>query len=162
MYGKVKRKVTRIAPRRVVAPISSKEQAAKDLAAQRELRKTPAEAARDAAAAAEEAKADAKKEKRREAAAKRKAEKEKKAKKKPAKKAKKKVAKKAKKAVKKVAKAAKKPAKKAKKKATKKRIKWSEDMTQKELYAIAKKHGLKVLSKDWKSEIIRELKKATK
>ena len=33
-------------------------------------------------------------------------------------------------------------------------------MTQKKLYVIAKKAGLKVLSKDWKSEIIRELKKA--
>ena len=52
------------------------------------------------------------------------------------------------------------PKKAAKKAAAK--IKWSEDMTQKTLYAIAKKHGLDVRAKDWKSEIISALKKASK
>ena len=65
-------------------------------------------------------------------------------------------------AAEKAAPAAKKAApKKAAKKAAAK-IKWSEDMTQKTLYAIAKKHGLDVRAKDWKSEIISALKKASK
>ena len=158
MYGKVKRKVTRVAPR-PSATVDPKAQAAKELQAQLDLRKTPAQIAAEAAKAEEEAKKEARKAKRREAAAKRKA-------KKTAKKTTKKAAKKTKKAAKKVTKAAKKTTKKAKKKAkkttkkAKKKVKWSEDMTQKELYKIAKKAGLDVRSKDWKHEIVAALKKA--
>lgn len=92
-------------------------------------------------------------------AAKKKASKKKVAKKKTAKKAAaKKVAKKATK--KKVAKkATKKPAKKKPAKKKPKTLKWDEEMTQKELYRLAKDAGLNVLSKDWKSEIIKEIKK---
>jgi hypothetical protein len=81
------------------------------------------------------------------------------AKKAAAKKVTKKVAKKKTASKKKVAKkATKKP---AKKKAAKKpkTLKWDEEMTQKELYRLAKDAGLNVLSKDWKSEIIKEIKK---
>jgi len=53
------------------------------------------------------------------------------------------------------------PKKAAPKKAATK-IKWSEDMTQKALYAVAKKHGLDVRAKDWKHELIAALKKASK
>jgi hypothetical protein len=98
----------------------------------------------------------------------------------PKKKASKKAAKK--KAVAKKAPAKKKAAKKAapkkkaakkkttKKKATKKKaaakkpkaIKWDESMTQKELYKKAKAAGLNVRAKDWKSEIVAEIKKYNK
>jgi hypothetical protein len=50
------------------------------------------------------------------------------------------------------------PKKEAPKKA--KKPKWDEDMTQKELYQIAKKAGLDVKSRDWKHEIIAALKRA--
>lgn len=60
------------------------------------------------------------------------------------------------------------PPKTAAKTATKKTVskppllEWDESMTQKELYRIAKGAGLNVKSKDWKSEIIAEIKKANK
>lgn len=60
-------------------------------------------------------------------------------------------------------KAPKKPAaetKAPKKEPAKKKPKWNEDMTQKELYLIAKKAGLDVKSRDWKHEILAALKKA--
>lgn len=43
-----------------------------------------------------------------------------------------------------------------------KAIKWDEGMTQKALYRLAKDAGLKVLSKDWKEEIVRAIKKHNK
>lgn len=43
-----------------------------------------------------------------------------------------------------------------------KTIKWDEGMTQKALYRLAKDAGLKVLSKDWKEEIVRAIKKHNK
>jgi hypothetical protein len=91
-------------------------------------------------------------------AAKKKASKKKVAKKAAAKKVTKKVAKKTASKKKVAKKATKKP---AKKKAAKKpkTLKWDEEMTQKELYRLAKDAGLNVLSKDWKSEIIKEIKK---
>jgi hypothetical protein len=68
---------------------------------------------------------------------------------------------KAKKAAKKVTKAV---AKKAAKKVVKKLkvIKWSEDDTQKVLHQKAKKAGLDVRSKDWKSEIVQAIEKHNK
>lgn len=86
------------------------------------------------------------------------------------------VPKKKKKAVKKVPAATKKVAKKAvkkepvaAKKTTKKSavkklkpLKWDETMTQKELYKKAKAAGLDVKARDWKSEIVAEIKKHNK
>jgi len=56
----------------------------------------------------------------------------------------------------------KKAAKEAPKKKDKPKIKWDPDMTKDELYQIAKKAGLDVRARDWKEEIIAELKKASK
>jgi len=108
--------------------------------------------ARQAADAEEAAVKEAKLAKRREVAAKAKKAKAKVTKPKTAKKA---VAKKA----------TKKTTKKVAKKATVKKIKeikWSEDDTQKVLYAKAKKAGLDVRTKDWKSEIVSAIKKHNK
>jgi len=112
--------------------------------------------ARQAADAEEAAVKEAKLAKRREVAAKAKKAKAKVTKPKTAKKA---VAKKATK------KTTKKTTKKVAKKATVKKIKeikWSEDDTQKVLYAKAKKAGLDVRTKDWKSEIVSAIKKHNK
>jgi len=111
--------------------------------------------ARQAADAEEAAVKEAKLAKRREVAAKAKKAKAKVTKPKTAKKA---VAKKATK------KTTKKVAKKATVKKIKeiKEIKWSEDDTQKVLYAKAKKAGLDVRTKDWKSEIVSAIKKHNK
>lgn len=43
-----------------------------------------------------------------------------------------------------------------------KKIKWSEDMTQRDLYRIAKKAGLAVTSRDPKSWIVKKLAEATR
>jgi hypothetical protein len=169
-YKTVRRKVAPVAAVRPAVPMETQAilQKQKDLQTAVKLQASGQARTvmiKQAAEAEEAAKKEAKLDKRRVAAAAKKA-----AKAKLTKQAKKATSKKvAKKAVKKVAKkpAAKKPAAKkpaAKKKAVKKikLIKWDDGETQKVLYQRAKKAGLDVRSKDWKSEIVQAIKKHNK
>jgi hypothetical protein len=164
-YKTVRRKVAPVAAVRPAVPMETQAilQKQKDLQTAVKLQASGQARTvmiKQAAEAEEAAKKEAKLDKRRVAAAAKKT-----AKAKLTKQAKKATSKKvAKKAVKKVAKkpAAKKPA--AKKKAVKKikLIKWDDGETQKVLYQRAKKAGLDVRSKDWKSEIVQAIKKHNK
>jgi len=157
-YKMVRRKVPpRPAVTRPVVPhetqnILQKQKALQEAVKLQQSGQAQAVLARQAAEAEEVAQKEAKLSQRRAAAA---------TKKSAAKKTAKKVAKTEPKAVKEVTKAV---AKKAAKKVVKKLkvIKWSEDDTQKVLHQKAKKAGLDVRSKDWKSEIVQAIKKHNK
>jgi hypothetical protein len=141
MYGKVRRKVPPAPRVRPQQPTPTESVLQKQKALQEAVKRQQAGLVGPAAEVVEEKPvgATAKKKVTKKAAAK-KVTKKTAAKKKVAKKATKKPAKK---------KAAKKP----------KTLKWDDEMTQKELYRMAKDAGLNVRSKDWKSEIIKEIKK---